>query len=173
MKNILLSLLLASIAAPALAGGADNKVLDDHWSITLAGKSDFEVAVVITQTSKDAISDESASSEVHPVLDFRCPARGDGTVTFQIDWRRFISSFNTEVGFRVDGGKATWIKLGVDSSNKITLGKATDTSKLIDKLAGGKTLNVEVAPYSEPSVFVNFDVSTLAAALDTLRDACQ
>lgn len=172
MKNVLMSLLLASIAAPALAGG-DDTTLDDHWSLTLAAKSDFEVAVAITQESNDAIADESASGDVHPVLDFRCPARGDGTVTFQIDWHRFISSFNTEVGFRVDGGKATWIKLGVDSSNKITLGKAADTAKLIDKLAGGKTLNVEVAPYSEPSVFVNFDVSTLPAALDTLRDTCQ
>ena len=173
MKNMMISLLLASIAATAWAGSDDNTVLDDHWSITLAAKSDFEVAVAITQGSKDAIADESASGEVHPVLDFRCPARGDGTVTFQIDWRRFISSFNTEVGFRVDGGKTSWIKLGVDSSNKITLGKAADTAKLIDMLAGGKTLNVEVAPYSEPSVFVNFDVSTLPAALETLRDTCQ
>lgn len=172
MKKVMMSLLLACAAAPALAGGED-KALDDHWSITLAGKSDFEVSVAIVQESPDAIADESASDEVHPVLDFRCPARGDGTVTLQIDWRRFISSFNTEVGFRVDGGKATWIKMGVDSSNKITLGKAADTTKLINTIAGGKTLNVEVAPYSEPSVFVNFDVSTLPAALEKLRDACQ
>ena len=163
---------LGACLAFATTAIADDKALDDHWSITLAGQSDFAVDVSIVQESTDAIADEYAAKNVHPVLDFRCPARGDGTVTFQIDWRRFISSFNTEVGFRVDDGKAMWLKLGVDSSNKITLGKPADAAKLIEKLQDGKTLNVEIAPYSEASVFVNFDVSTLASALETLNDAC-
>lgn len=164
--------LLAGCLAFATAAIAADKALDEHWSITLAGQSDFAVDVSIVQESADTIPDEYATNNVHPVLDFRCPARGDGTVRFQIDWRRFISSFNTEVGFRVDDGKTTWMKLGVDSSNKITLGKAADAAQLIEKLQDGKTLNVEVAPYSESSVFVNFDVSTLAPALETLKDAC-
>ena len=149
------------------AGGAG-----DHWSIKPADASDYEAAVSLVQESADAIPDENGSGEVHPVLSFRCSAGGDGTVTFQIDWRRFISSFNTEVGFRVDGGRASWLKLGVDSTNKITVAKAADAAKLIDKISDGNTLNVEVAPYSEPSVFVNFDVSTFTAALQQLKDDC-
>lgn len=164
--------ILAAITVLFMSGAATAGGIGDHWSIGPADSPDFDAAVSLVQESADAIPDENAAGEVHPVLSFRCSAGGDGTVTFQIDWRRFISSFNTEVGFRVDGGRASWLKLGVDSTNKITTAKAADAATLIDKIADGTTLNVEVAPYSESSVFVNFDVSTFAAALKQLKDAC-
>ena len=156
-----------SVFGSATAGG-----IGDYWSIKPADGADYEAVVSLVQESADAIPDENGAGEFHPVLSFRCAAGGDGALTFQIDWRRFISSFNTEVGFRVDGGRASWLKLGVDSTNKITVAKAADTAKLIDEISGGSTLNVEVAPYSEPSVFVNFDVSTFTAALQQLKDDC-
>ena len=61
-------------------------------------------------------------------------------VSVRIDWRRFISSFNTEVGFKADGGKTLWQKWGVDQSNKITLSKsAADSQSLVDYLSGGSS----------------------------------
>ena len=164
--------ILGVFAVFAMSGTATAGGIGEHWSIKPADSSDYEAAVSLVQESADAIPDENGAGTVHPVLSFQCTAGGDGAVTFQIDWRRFISSFNTEVGFRVDGGGASWLKLGVDSTNKITLAKAADTAKLIEKISGGNTLNVEVAPYSEPSVFVNFDVSTFTAALQQLKDDC-
>ena len=120
----------------------------------------------LSQVSKDAILDEYATKEVHPRLEFVCEW---GETTFRIDWGRFISSFSTEVGFGVDGGEATWIKLSVDSSNKRTIGKASDAARLIELIGGGETLNVEVAPYSEPSVSVSFDLDSFAESLSELE----
>lgn len=165
------AVILATCLTIATCAVAEDQVTNEHWTIATAG-DDYAPLFSLLQQSADAIPDEYASKEVQPVLDFRCAA-GGGDMTFQIDWQRFISSFSTEAGFRVDGGKATWIKLSVDSSNKITLGKAADARKLLDQLGGGSTLNVEIAPYSESSVFVNFDISTLADGLDNLRAACQ
>lgn len=164
--------IFGAFAIIAMSGTSAAGGIGDHWSIARAEGSGYEATVLLTQESADAILDENGSGEVHPVLSFSCSAGGDGTVTFQIDWRRFISSFNTEVGFRVDGSAATWLKLGVDSTNKITVSKAADAAKLIETISDGNTLNVEVAPYSEPSVFVNFDVSTFATALQQLEDSC-
>ena len=67
-----------------------------------------------------------------------------------------------------------WLKLGVDQSNKITLSKsASDVGKLIKKLSEGRNVEVDVAPYSEPSVLVRFDISTFGAAIESLQEACQ
>lgn len=162
---------LTACLSVATCAIAEDAAVDKHWTLATGGDS-YAPMITLTQQSADAIADEYASKEVNPVLDFRC-AQGGGELTFQIDWQRFISSFSTEAGFRVDGGKATWIKLSVDSSNKVTLGKAADARKLLDQLGSGNTLNVEIAPYAEPSVFVDFDVSTLGAGLDQLRAACQ
>ena len=120
----------------------------------------------LSQVSQDAIQDEYATKEVHPRLEFACEW---GEMTFRIDWGRFISSFATEVGFGVDGGEATWIKLSVDSSNKMTIGKASDAVRLIKLIGDGETLSVEVAPYSEPSVSVSFDLESFAESLDALE----
>ncbi len=48
-----------------------------------------------------------------------------------------------------------------------------DARKLLEQVQSGSTLNVEIAPYSEPSVFVSYDVSTLSDGLAKLRAACQ
>lgn len=123
----------------------------------------------LSQISGDAIQDEYATKEVHPKLEFVCEW---GETTFRIDWGRFISSFATEVGFRVDDGHAEWIKLSVDSSNKLTVGKTRDVEALVELIGDGKNLNVEVAPYSEPSVNVNFDLASFAAGLEELKAGC-
>ena len=168
MRRLLtIAVLLAAVTT------VSGEEIDEHWSLALGALSDFEVSISIQQESPDAIPDEYAAKEVHPLIDFRCSARGDGTVTLLVDWRRFISSFNTEVGFKVDDGKADWLKMGVDSSNRITIANsAEDTARLIESLKSGSTLAVEVAPYSEPSVTVHFDVSTFADAYAKLVDSC-
>lgn len=160
-----------AMAGVMLATAVLGKAADEHWTPGIDESVSHETVRTLSQESADAIPDEYAVREVHPVLEFRCSPRTG--LRFRIDWRRFISSFNTEVGFRVDGGSATWLKLGVDASNRITLAKsAEDTATLIENLAGGKSLNVEVAPYSEPSVSVDFDVSTLGNAMEKLGASC-
>ena len=146
--------------------------LDEHWSLaTVEDSSSYKTVTVLTQDSANTIRDEKAEGEVLPILEFRC-----GTAelpALRIDWKRFISSFNTEAGFRADGGKATWLKLGVDQSNKITLSKSdADVEKLLGRIAGAQTLEIEIAPYSEAPVFAEFDISSLDSALSSLKTAC-
>jgi hypothetical protein len=128
---------------------------------------------VLYQDAGNTIKDESATADVTPRMAFHC-VPGDGTITARIDWRRFISSFSTEVGFKVDGGKFTWLKWKVDGSEKVTMSpSADDTQKLIDAMAGGSELLVDVTPYSEGPVTVTFDLAGLADGLDALQAACQ
>ena len=146
--------------------------LDEHWSLaTVEDSSSYKTVTVLTQHSANTIRDEKAEGEVSPILEFRC-----GTAALpalRIDWRRFISSFNTEAAFRADDGKATWLKLGVDQSNKITLSKSdADVEKLLGRIAGAQTLEIEIAPYSEAPVFAKFDISSLDSALASLKAAC-
>ena len=66
------------------------------------------------------------------------------------------------------------MKWGVDQSNKITLSKSADDSQsLIDYLSGGSYLQVEVSPYSEPPVTVEYDLSGFAEGLEKLRAECR
>ena len=153
---------------------AQTTQLDGNWLLAIGeDPSSYEVVAALQQDAANTIKDEYGRKDVTPQLELRC-IPGNPEITARIDWRRFISSFNTEVGFRVDGGKFLWLKWGVDQSNNITLSKsASDAQALIDHLSGGSELLVEVSPYSEPPVTVQYDLRGLASALDTLRAECQ
>lgn len=153
---------------------AQTRQLEGDWVLSLGeDPSSYEVVASLLKESANTIKDEYATSDVKPQLEFRCTP-GNVTITVRIDWRRFISSFNTEVGFKVDGGKALWLKWGVDQSNKITASKtAADSQSLLDLLDGGSNLQVEVTPYSESPVTVQFDLAGFSQALDALRVECQ
>jgi type VI secretion system protein VasI len=161
-------LLWASIAS------AQSKQLEGNWTLTVGeDPSSYEVIASLHQESANAIKDEYATIDVNPRLAFRC-VPGKAEITARIDWQRFISSFNTEVGFKVDGGKFVWVKWGVDQSNKITMSKtASDSQALIDHLASGSELLVEISPYSESPVTVQYDLGGLSEGLDALRAECQ
>ena len=155
--RILLTILLVPVAA--VAGSA--WVFDDSETVSMH------------QEGGNSIKDETATKDVTPRLEFRCDPM-DQSVTARIDWKRFISSFSTEVGFKVDGGKFTWLKWKVDGSEKVTLSpSASDTQKLIESIGEGSELLVDITPYSEGPVTVTYDVSGLAAALEKLRSSCQ
>jgi type VI secretion system protein VasI len=158
------------IAAPATIFAQE---MAGRWTLAIGeDPSSYEVVASLQQDAANTIKDEYATKDVTPVLSLRC-APGDPAVTARIDWQRFISSFNTEVGFKVDGGKTLWIKWGVDRSNKITLSKSADDSKaLLAHLADGKSLQVEVTPYSESPVTVEFDLAGLAQGLEQLHKEC-
>ena len=133
----------------------------------------FESRVVLAQDALNTIKDESLKKDVRPSLTFAC-SPGETTVTASIDWQRFISSFSTEVGFKVDGGKFTWLKWKVDGSEKITISpSADDTRKLAGLLQDGEKLLVEVSPYSEGPVEVEFDLTGFSAAMSKLMGDCQ
>ena len=148
--------------------------LDEHWSLaTIEDAANYQTVAVLTQDSANTIRDEKAEGQVLPTLEFRCVPGSAGPPDLRIDWKRFISSFNTEAGFRADGGKATWLKLGVDQSNKMTLSRSdADVEKLLGRVAGAQTLEIEIAPYSEAPVFAEFDISSLDSALASLEAAC-
>ncbi len=160
------------IAGPGLAV-AQATDFEGSWVLTLGGDSPtYEVVALLQQDSANTIKDEYATKDVVPQLMLRC-VPGDPTITARIDWQRFISSFNTEVGFKVDDGKTLWLKWGVDRSNKITLSPSADDSRsLVEHLQDGKSLRVEVSPYSEPPVTAEYDLTGFAKGLNALLKEC-
>ncbi len=160
------------IAGPGLAV-AQTTDLEGGWVLTLGeDSSSYEVVALLRQDSANTIKDEYATKDVVPQLMLRC-APGDPTITARIDWQRFISSFNTEVGFKVDDGNTLWLKWGVDRSNKITLSPSADDSRnLVEHFQEGKSLQVEVSPYSESPVTVEFDLTGFTSGLEALLKEC-
>lgn len=165
----------ASTVIALLAIAASNMAsADESWPLTqYEDASSGEAMVALQREASDSIPDASGKDKVTPLLEFHCVAGRGDDIQFRVDWKRFISSFNTEVGFRVDAGKMLWLKLGVDASNEITHAKSSaDVAKLIEKFSNGSTAELDVAPYSEASVLVHFDISTFKTALDSLRQSC-
>lgn len=165
LTGFMLLLLAACASANAQDAKWHSQMIDDPAS--------YATVAVLQQESATTIKDEYAKDDVTPVLEFRCTP-GDATITARIDWRRFISSFSTEAGFKVDGGRFTWLKWKVDQSEQVTLSpSAGDSQKLIDLLIGGSQLLVEISPYSEGPVTAQYDLAGLSEALDELRSDCQ
>lgn len=159
----------AGIAAFALAVTA--LADDDGWSVASAGRGS---EIMLALGSTDGIPDESGRETVYPSLEFHCAPGAPDSIGIRIDWRRFISSFSTEVGFKAGDGKRNWLKLGVDASNRVTLAKeGADTTALLELFATGAPLSVEVSPYSEGPVTVRFDLTGYADAVEELRAACR
>ena len=151
-----LFLVLLWMAPPAWAQG---------W--TLEDGAELQIA----QDAGNTIKNESWTADVTPRMQFTCAAGGE--IVASIDWQRFISSFSTEVGFKVDGGKFTWLKWKVDGTEKVTISpSASDTQKLLDSFGDGAELLVDVTPYSESAVTVTFSLAGLADALSELRAGC-
>jgi len=138
-------------AAAALPAAAD-------WNVsTGTDAASYQAVTVLSQAAAGTIPDEYRSKEVRT----------------RIDWGRFISSFNTEVIFAVDGRDPVTLTLGVDRSNKITSTKVeAEDDALLGYLDGGSTLTVTVTPYSEVPVSVDFDLAGFGEGLDELRAAC-
>ena len=170
LKAAAFVLLFACIAFAS----ADEETLSGNWVLTVGEDPlSFETVASLQQASSTSIKDEYATKDVVPRLEFRC-VPGNPTVLARIDWGRFISSFNTELGFKVDDGKRTWLKWGVDRTEKITISRSgDDTQKLVEQLKLGTQLEVEISPYSEGPVAANFDLASLADALQKLQDACE
>jgi hypothetical protein len=167
------SLCVILVTLPTLAW-ADAPGPDSRWKLeTVEDSSGRGSVVALHQDSSKTIPGEAASGEVTPRLEFRCTT-GDSNVTARMDWKRFISSFSTEVGFKVDGGRFTWLKWKMDQSEQITLSpSAADSQKLIDTLKAGSELLVEVSPYSQGPETAAFNLNGLSAALDALAGECQ
>lgn len=155
------------------AANADDKALQGNWILSsVEDTSSGETVSSLHQESSTSIKNESWTGEVVPQLAFRCSA-GDATIVSSIDWGRFISSFKTEIGFKVDDGKRTWLKWGVDRSEQITISpSADDTAKLVAQILGGAKLEVQISPYSQGPVKANFDLTAFDEALQQLRASC-
>ena len=153
--------------------GAGEQSLAGNWVLAVGEDPDTYATVAsLRQDSSTSIKDEYATKDVVPRLAFRC-APGDPTVTARIDWGRFISSFNTELGFPVAEGTRLWLKWGVDRSEKVTISPSgEDTEKLIEQIKDGARLEVEISPYSEGPVNAHYDLAGFAEAMATLLKNC-
>lgn len=167
------NLLFLTITIPALVW-ADAPGTESGWQIeTVEDSSGFGSAETLYQDSSKGISDEAATGEVTPRLEFRCTS-GDETVIARINWNRFISSFSTEVGIKVDGGRFMWLKWKMDQSEQTTVSpSASDSQNLIDALSVGSGLLVEVSPYSMGPETAEFDLTGFADSLAALTARCQ
>ncbi|MDH4109571.1 MAG: hypothetical protein OEW35_14760 [Gammaproteobacteria bacterium] len=162
-----------ALAALALTSSAVVLAEGSGWSLASVDKTGY-AEIVLALVSGDGILDENGRETVHPTLELYCGSGDPDGIGVRVDWRRFISSFSTEVGFKVGEGKRQWLKFGVDASNRVTLAKAdSDTPRLLDLLGSGESLSVEVSPYSEAPVTVGFDLAGYQAALAELRAACR
>jgi len=144
-----------------------------NWNISVGeDATTYQTVASLQQDSLTTIKDEYAKQDLSPQLQFRCTP-GDPTITARIDWQRFISSFNIELGFKVDGGRFTWLKWKVDQSNKVTFSPSVaDSQQLIDLAHGGEKLLVEVTPYSRSPVTVEYDLAEFSVALANLKNSC-
>ena len=166
-------LLCLTIALPVFAF-ADAPGPDSSWLLeTIDDPSGFGSAETLYQDSSKNISDEAATGEVTPRLEFRC-SPGDASVSARINWNRFISSFSTEVGFKVDGGRFSWLKWKMDPSEQATVSpSASDSQKLIAALSTGNALLVEVSPYSMGPETAEFSLIGFEDSLAALIARCQ
>lgn len=161
---------LSFLAAPSLA-----EPLAANWSLEVARDANtWENIATLGFESVNEIADEYATKKVHPQLAFICVPGGDGTISVRLDWRRFISSFNTEVGFKADDKQLLLVNWGVDKSNRITLPRsASDSQELIAYLTGTTSVQVEVIPYSASLITAQFNVSGIDEALQELTAECE
>ncbi len=128
---------------------------------------------VLRQASTTTIKDANAKDDVTPEFELYC-SLNDPNVMARVNWNRFISSFSTEAGFKVDDGKFNWLKLKVDASEQVTYSSsATDSQRLIELLSAGDSLVIDISPYSEAPVQAFFDISNFAAELAKLSAKCQ
>jgi hypothetical protein len=169
MRKILTAVILLPAFSLADAPGSDS-----DWTVTMADDpSGYGEVAVLYKDAGNTIKDEYATKDVIPRLSFSC-SPGDSSVTASIDWQRFISSFSTEVGFKVDDGRFTWLKWKLDSSEKVTTSpSADDSGRLLAMMGAGETLKVEISPYSEGPVEVEYPLAGFADALETLKGRCE
>jgi len=155
-------------------GGTLAAELPGNWNLVVGqDPQSYATVVSLTQDSANSIPDEYAREQLHPQLAFRCVPGPSAAISVRVDWRRFISSFNTEVGFKVDEKELLLVNWGVDRSNKITLPRSgTDSRELIDYLQAGSQLQIEVIPYSGSLVTVRYDISGIDEALVALMSKC-
>jgi hypothetical protein len=167
-RQSILATAAALLCAAAVADG-----LGANWTLDVAD-IDYRSTASLTQDSRETIADEYATKEVNPQLAFRCYPDEGNNVYVSIDWRRFISAFNTEVGFKVDDKELILINWGVDRSEKVTSPRSgDDVQELLDYFSGGGDLKIEIIPYSEGLVTVSYDITGLDVALDALRKNCE
>lgn len=160
---------LLLLTSPALA-----EPLTANWTIDVGrDEKTWENVATLAFDSSNEIADEYAARMVHPQLAFLCKPGGDGTISVRLDWRRFISSFNTEVGFKADARELLLVNWGVDKSNRVTQPRsASDSQELIAYLAGANSVQVEVIPYSASLITAQFNISGINEALQQLAAKC-
>jgi len=157
-----------------LLAAAATQALPDNWSLSVGRDPiSWENTVTLSVQSAGEITNENGSAQVRPQLEFRCKPGGDGTISARVNWQRYISSFNTEVGFKADDRQLLLVNWGVDKSKKITQPRsASDSAELNAYIAGASNQQVQDIPYSEKLNSIEYDISGIDEALKALTAQC-
>lgn len=160
-------------AIASIARGQSTESDHGRWALTAGEDPSWDPVVhSITLAAEETIRNEDDTDDVRPHLAFWCAA-GNEAIGVRIYWRRFISSFNTEIGFKVDGDRILWQKWAIDRSNMVTSSRSdADSATFIDYIDSGSLLAVDIAPYAGSPIVVHFDLAGFPNALGALREAC-
>lgn len=168
VKNFLLLILLISSSV-----AAQNS--DTFWSVsTIKGDTYSNKVASLNNESSNSVRNKSNSKDVFPFIEFYCQTT-NSDIYLEIDWKRFISSFNkTEIGIVIDNARTEWLAVKVDKKNAITrLVSAKNTQEIINKLLTATSLKIEIEPYSEPAISSEYNLQNFSSKLNEFIQICK
>lgn len=159
-----------SSISPAESVASDFGVHGHWWVYKEDSPIDDSVNVFMSLSAIDEIPDGYGKS-VTPMLHIRCK---ENTTALYISWDRFIGSGEAYITYRIDKNKAQRQFWSISTDHQAT-GKWRGGSSIpfIKKLLDSKSLLVNVTPYGDNPVLVNFDVSGIESAIKPLREECR
>ena len=74
----------------------------------------------------------------------------------------------------IDNNKAEWMSVKVSKGSQITtIDNAQRSKEVIDKLLAATLLKIEIEPYSEPSIFSEYNLKDFPTELNRLILLCK
>jgi len=172
LRSVTLAVLVLMVAANVTASVVK---IDQFWTFyeSIDRMSD-EKNVGVVQPSQSQISDSLGVNSVIPEFSIVCTPYRTNRVLLWIDWKRFITTSDTEVTLRVDDKKAMTYRWETDKTSTSTYTRSSaHTDRLINYMTGGKTLLAAVSPYGSSRVIAEFDLSTLDRAIEAVMPICK
>lgn len=128
----------------------------------------------LSSSSITSVWNEADSETVYPLIEFYCE-NNSPVIFLSINWKRFVSSFRkTEIGMAIDNNKAEWMSVKVSKGSQITtIDNAQRSKEVIDKLLAATLLKIEIEPYSEPSIFSEYNLKDFPTELNRLILLCK
>jgi|TARA_B110000240_G_scaffold189408_1_gene229351 hypothetical protein len=145
------------------------------WSVSENKNTPYNDKIAsLSSSSFVSVRDETDSESVYPLIEFYCE-NNSPDIFLAINWRRFVSSFSkTEIGMAIDNNRAEWISVKVNKGNQITTLDFTHINKeIIHKILAGTLLKIEIEPYSEPSIFSEYNLEDFSSEFNNFIQLCK